>query len=106
MQIKNDVIMKPWKANLIFIGVELLLIAIAFIIGAYAIECLIDGDFAGYISEMNDLLGYISVLSAIIVIVSILFLSIKPLRTKFTRFWSIVNIIWIAINMAFTIMNS
>ncbi|WP_300287235.1 hypothetical protein [uncultured Alistipes sp.] len=98
--------MKPWIANLSFIFIELLLIAIAFIMAFGAIQCLIDGDFAGYFSEMDDMLGYISALSGIIVIMSVLYLAIKPLRTKFTRFWSICNIIWIGINMALMYMHS
>ncbi len=89
--------MKPWIANLCFILVEIILIGIAFIIGADAIECLTEGDLSGYFNEMSDLIQYVSIIDVILLIVSVLFLVVKPLRTKLTRFCSICNIVWILI---------
>lgn len=97
--------MKPWIANLCFILVEIILIGIAFIIGADAIECLTEGDFSGYFNEMNALIQYVYVIDVILLIVSILFLVVKPLRTKMTRFCSICNIVWILIQAVWMLMN-
>lgn len=85
--------MKPWIANLSFIVVEVLMIVIAFIIGADAIECLMDGDFSGYVYEMQNLIGYASIIDILLIVMSVIYLAIKPLRTKFTIFWSVCNII-------------
>lgn len=78
--------MKPWIANLSFIVIEILLIVIAFVICADAMGCLIDGDFSGYAYEMENLIGYTSIIDILLIVMAILYLSIKPLRTKFTIF--------------------
>ncbi len=97
--------MKPWIANLCFIIIEIILIGVAFIIGADAIECLAEGDLSGYFNEMSDLIQYVAIIDAILLIISVLFLVVKPLRTKLIRFCSICNIVWGVIQVVWMFLN-
>lgn len=91
--------MKSWLANLIFIVVEILLIFISFIIGKDAIDYALNGDFVEYLNEMENMINYVQVVGVAFVVMSILFLAIKPIRTKLTCFLSICNIISFLVQM-------
>ena len=93
--------MKPWKSNLIFVTIEILLVFFAFVIGKDAIDYALNGDFAGYLNEMVNMINYVRAVGIAFVVISILFLVIKPLRTKLTCFLSICNIIWFIVQMYF-----
>lgn len=93
--------MKSWISNLIFIVIEVVLVFISFIIGRDAIEYMLDGDFSGYMSAMEDMLNYVHAVGIAFVILSIVFLLVKPLRTKLTRFLSICNILGFVIQLSF-----
>jgi len=93
--------MKPWKLNLIYVTIEVLLILFSFVIGKNAINCILNGDFAGYVNEMVNMINYARAVNIAFAVLSILFLVIKPLRTKLTCFLSICNIIWFIVQMYF-----
>lgn len=93
--------MKPWISNLIIIVIEVFLVFMSFVIGADAIKCTLNGDFAEYMSVMEDMINYVRAIGIAFVILSIVFLLVKPLRTKLTHFLSICIILWFIIQLLF-----
>jgi hypothetical protein len=91
--------MKRWIANLSFVIIELVLIFFSLVFARDAMESLLKGDYAGYINELVNMIQYIRVVNIAFLVISILYLVIKPLRTKMTCFLSICNIIGFIINM-------
>ena len=93
--------MKPWMSNLIFVSIEVLLVFFTFVIGKNAINCALNGDFVGYLNELENMINYVHAVGIAFVVISILFIVIKQLRTKLTCFLSICNIIWFIAQMYF-----
>jgi hypothetical protein len=91
--------MKPWIANLSFIIIELVLVFFSFVFAHDAIKSLLEGNYEEYVDEMVDMIQYVRVVGIAFLIMSILYLVIKPLRTKLTRFFSVCNIVGFIINV-------
>lgn len=86
--------MKPWISNLIFAILEICIISLSFIFFHDAIESMFDRDFTGYLNAMANAINYVRFVNIALLILSITFLIIKPLRTKFTCFFSVCNILY------------
>lgn len=97
--------MKPWISNLIFVIIELTLVSISFVFAQDTFEYLLNGgDFTSAMYSLTDMIYYIHKAGIAIVILSLVFLLVKPLRTKFTCFFSICNILWYFVQVYFTFM--
>lgn len=86
--------MKPWISNLIFAISEICIISLSFIFFHDALESMFERDFTGYLNAMTNATNYVRFVDLALLILSIIFLIIKPLRTKFTCFFSICNILY------------
>ena len=85
--------LKPWAANLIAIGLEIIIVVVYFALVWNAGLSV----FEGNISEAFDgVVGAIRFLYATMFIISICYLAIRPMRTKTTIVLAIWNFIWLA----------
>lgn len=96
MNENGNEIMKPWKANLIVFGIEVLTIIIYFMIAGKAMKDIMSGNLSG---ALNDVVGAVWFLNLAALGLALTILFYKPLRTTLTKFVAIWNLIWVAGNI-------
>jgi uncharacterized membrane protein len=88
--------LKPWAANLIVFGLELLEIAIYFLLCGKAFKNIMSGNFSGAFDDVIGAIWFINI-SALAIAFAVFF--IKPLRTSLNLGIAWWNIIWVASNI-------
>lgn len=88
--------LKPWAANLIVFGLELIQVAIYFALAGKAFKSALSGNISGAFSDVIGAMWFINI-SALAISFAIFF--IKPLRTSFNKGIAWWNIIWVAGNL-------
>jgi hypothetical protein len=87
---------KPWMANVLVTVLELLILVIYFLIGRDAIMTIFEGNIAGGFEEVATAIWFLNIAVSVL---AILCFTVKPLRTKTTIGWAILDLIWIAGNI-------
>ena len=87
---------KPWMANLIAFILDAFIIIIYFVLCKDAISSILEGNLSG---GFDDIISAIWFLNIAILVVSILYLAIKPMRTKINIGWATWNIVWVVGNI-------
>jgi hypothetical protein len=88
--------LKPWMANLIVFGLELIEILLYFAIAGKAIKKILKGDIAG---AFDNIVGAMWFLNISALAIAFLILFIKPLRTPMNKGIAFWNFIWVAMNI-------
>jgi hypothetical protein len=88
--------LKPWMANLIVFGLELIEIFIYFAIAGKAIGKMLKGDIGG---AFDNIIGAIWFVNISALAISFLILFVKPLRTRMNKGIAYWNFIWVAMNI-------
>ena len=88
--------LKPWVANLIVFGLELIEIFLYFAIAGKAMKQILKGDIGG---AFDNIIGAMWFLNISALVIAFLILFIKPLRTPMNKGIAFWNFIWVAVNM-------
>ena len=88
--------LKPWIANLIVFGLELVQIFLYFAIAGKAMKNIFKGDIAG---AFDNIVGAMWFLNISALTIAFLILFIKPLRTSMNKGIAYWNFIWVALNI-------
>ena len=88
--------LRPWQANLIVFGLELIEIFIYLKLAGRAIGDALRGDLSGAFHDVVGAVWFINI-SALVIAFAIFF--IKPLRTPMNKWIAWWNIIWVAGNI-------
>ncbi len=88
--------MKPWQANLIVFGLELLEIFLYLKIAGKAVKNVFEGNIVGAFDQIENAMWFLNI-SALAIAFLILF--IKPLRTSVNKGIAYWNIIWVIGNL-------
>lgn len=88
--------LKPWQANLIVFGLELIQIVLYFVLAGKGIKKILSGDIAGAFDSITGAIWFLNI-SALAIACLILF--VKPFRTKMNKGIAYWNIIWVCLNI-------
>ena len=88
--------LKPWMANLIVFGLELIEIFLYFKIAGRAMKQIFEGNIAG---AFDNIVGAMWFLNISALTIAFLILFIKPLRTPMNKGIAYWNFIWVAMNI-------
>lgn len=90
--------LKPWQANLIVFGLELLELIIYFAFAGKAFKNALSGNVSGAFDNVVTAVWFINI-SALAIAISIFYF--KPLRTKMNLYVAYTNLFWVASNIYF-----
>ena len=87
--------LRPWGANLIAIMIEILICVTYYVLCVDAITSILSGDFVNAYSGVVNAIWFLHIS---IILISIIYLVVKPMRTKTTISLAIWNFFWVAVN--------